>query len=157
MPQYKLLTAAAAAAKTPVLQILVALPSPYTADTIGEWAETFYDAFLKEEKEARLKEEKETAEREAKRLARRNEQKVCRILSCLVLSIHTSSTLHLIWLTLGSWPTVPGYLYLWSGNLPVEQTQDGTILSNKCSIKLFVPAGEGEGCAASSDEARNVH
>jgi hypothetical protein len=54
----------------------VALPPPYTAETVNEWAESFFDSFLAEETANRIKAEEEAAVREAKRLKERNAAKV---------------------------------------------------------------------------------
>jgi hypothetical protein len=54
----------------------VALPPPYTAETVNEWAESFFDSFLAEETAARIKAEEEAAIKEAKRLKERTAAKV---------------------------------------------------------------------------------
>jgi hypothetical protein len=59
-----------------LLQIAVALPPPYTAETVNEWAESFFESFLAEETANRIKAEEEAAVREAKRLKERNAAKV---------------------------------------------------------------------------------
>ncbi|WIA17469.1 hypothetical protein OEZ85_014309 [Tetradesmus obliquus] len=56
-------------------KVAVALPPPYTAETVNEWAESFFEGFLAEETATRLKAEEEAAIRDAKRLKERTEQK----------------------------------------------------------------------------------
>eukprot|EP00879_Flechtneria_rotunda_P006859 GHRR01007204.1.p1 GENE.GHRR01007204.1~~GHRR01007204.1.p1 ORF type:complete len:854 (+),score=377.20 GHRR01007204.1:300-2861(+) len=57
-------------------KIAVELPKPYDAETVGKWAESMLEDYLKEEHAARIKAEKEQAEREAKRLKERTAAKV---------------------------------------------------------------------------------
>jgi hypothetical protein len=66
------------------LQIAVALPPPYTAETVNEWAESFFDSFLAEETANRIKAEEEAAVREAKRLKERNAAKVKTYYHCRI-------------------------------------------------------------------------
>lgn len=56
-------------------KILVALPPPYTAETVGEWAELMFDKFLEQEKEARLSAEAIAAAKEEKRMLLRGAAK----------------------------------------------------------------------------------